>query len=148
MTRPSDSGQKKENLPNSGLCCLGCAQHKSESRTGRNSIPNPYIHKPQSFPGNEVHTILLDFQAQTDHPISARRPDLLLIEKTERTCYLENFAVSSDRGAKIKESENIDKYLNLARELKKKPWNMKLMVIPIVVGLHGTNLKGMKGVII
>ena len=30
-----------------------------------------------------------------------------------------------------------DKYLDLARELKKL-WNMKVTVIPIVIGAHGT----------
>ena len=43
---------------------------------------------------------------------------------------------------KIKESEKIDKYLNLARELKKQ-WNMKVTVIPIVVGALGSVPKGL-----
>ena len=37
----------------------------------------------------------------------------------------------------------IDKYLDLAKELKK-PWNMEGMVIPIVVGTRGTVTKGFK----
>ena len=37
----------------------------------------------------------------------------------------------------MKESEKIDKYLDLARELKKL-WNMKVMVIPIIVGFLET----------
>ena len=43
---------------------------------------------------------------------------------------------------KIKESENRDKYLDLARELKKLR-NMKVMVIQIVVGALGTMPKGL-----
>ena len=38
-----------------------------------------------------------------------------------------------NRRVKIKENEEIDKYLDLAKELKKL-WNMKLVVILIVVG--------------
>ena len=34
---------------------------------------------------------------------------------------------------KSKESEKRDKYLDLARELKKKLWNMKVTMIPIVI---------------
>ena len=37
----------------------------------------------------------------------------------------------------IKENEKRDKYLDLARELKNL-WNMKVTIIPIEVGAHGT----------
>ena len=37
-----------------------------------------------------------------------------------------DFTVPADRSVKIKESEKRDKYLDLARELKK-VWNMKMM---------------------
>ena len=47
----------------------------------------------------------------------------------------------------LKESEKRDKYLNFARELKKKLWKMKETVIPIVIGALGTDTKGLiKGV--
>ena len=39
--------------------------------------------------------------------------------------------------SRSQEYEKIDKYLDLARELKKL-WNMKVKVIPIVVGALGT----------
>ena len=42
----------------------------------------------------------------------------------------------------MKESEKRDKYLDLARELKKL-WNMKMTVIPIVIGVLGTVTKGL-----
>ena len=42
-----------------------------------------------------------------------------------------DFAVLADHRMKLKESEKNDKYLNLARELKKL-WNMKVMIIPTV----------------
>ena len=41
---------------------------------------------------------------------------------------------------KLKECEKRDKYLDLARELKKL-WNMKVTVIPIVIGAFGTVTK-------
>ena len=44
-----------------------------------------------------------------------------------------DFAVLVDHRLKLKESEKIDKYLDLARDLKKL-WNMKVTVIPIVIG--------------
>ena len=48
-----------------------------------------------------------------------------------------DFAVPADHRVKLKENEKMDKYLDLARELKKL-WNMIVKVIPIVVGALGT----------
>ena len=41
-----------------------------------------------------------------------------------------------------KESEKKDKYLDLARELKKL-WNMQVTIIPIVISVFGTVTKGL-----
>ena len=49
-----------------------------------------------------------------------------------------NFTVPADRMVKLKESKKRDKYIDLARELKKKLWNMKVTVIQIVIGALGT----------
>ena len=43
-----------------------------------------------------------------------------------------DFAVSADHRIKLKECEKKDKYLDLARQLKKQ-WNMKVTIIPIVI---------------
>ena len=43
----------------------------------------------------------------------------------------------ADHGINLKESEKKDKYLDLARELKKL-WNMKVTIVPIVIGALGT----------
>ena len=53
-----------------------------------------------------------------DHLIPAIRPDLALINK-KRICHIVDFAVSVDDRVKIKESGKLNKYLDLARELKK-----------------------------
>ena len=44
------------------------------------------------------------------------------------------FAVPADNWIKLKEREKRDKYLDLARE-QKKLWNMKVTVIPVVIGV-------------
>ena len=51
------------------------------------------------------------------------------------------FAVSADHRVKLKESEKNHKYLNFAWELKKL-WNMKVTILPIVIGPLGTAIKG------
>ena len=51
-----------------------------------------------------------------------------------------DLAVPADHRIKLKECEKKDKYLDLARELKKL-WNMKVKIIPIVTGVFGTVTK-------
>ena len=53
-----------------------------------------------------------------------------------------DFAVLADHRVKLKESKKKDKYLDLAWE-QKKIWNMKVMVIPIVIGALSTATKGL-----
>ena len=53
-----------------------------------------------------------------------------------------DFAVPADHRIKLKECEKKYKYLDLARELKK-VWNMKVTIIPIVIGAIGTATKGL-----
>ena len=86
-----------------------------------------------------------------DHQISAKRPDLIIInkkkkekkkKKKKRTCRIVDFAVPADHRIKLKECETKDKYLNLAREFKKLR-NMKVTIIPIVIGAFGTVTKGL-----
>ena len=56
-----------------------------------------------------------------------------------------DFTVPVDRRVKIEESKNCDKYLNLAKELKKNLWNVGANVIPIVIVGLGTVPKGLLG---
>ena len=79
---------------------------------------------------------------KTDHLIPAWRPDLIIINKKKRTCKIVDFAVPADYRIKLKECEKKDKYLDLARELKKL-WNMQVTIIPIVIGALGTVTKGL-----
>ena len=79
-------------------------------------------------------------EIQTGHLISTRKPDLVSIKKKKKDLASNGFGRSR---VKIKESENIDKYLNLARE-QKKLWNMRVTVIPIVVCALGTVRKGLE----
>ena len=74
-----------------------------------------YMHNLKPVLENDTHKLLWDFDIQTDHLISARR---------------------------LKECEKRDKYLGLAREWKKL-WNMKVIIISIVIGAFGTVTKGL-----
>ena len=100
-----------------------------------------YMHNPALFLENDIHKLLWDFGIYTDHLISARKRDLIIINnKKTRTCKIVDFAVRADHRIKQIEYEKKDKYFDLARELKKL-WNMQVTIIPIVIGAFGTGTK-------
>ena len=80
---------------------------------------------------------------QIDHQIPNRRPNLVLINKEKRTCYLADFTIPANHRMEMKESEYINKYLDLARELKKF-WNMNVTIISLIIGALGTVPKGLE----
>ena len=91
------------------------------------------MHNPESVLKNETHKLQWNFEIQTDHLISASRPDLIIINKNERTSRIVDFTVLADHRVKLKENEKRDKYHTLTWELKKL-WNLKVTVMPIVIG--------------
>ena len=101
-----------------------------------------YMHNPTPGLKNATHKLLWDFNIQTGHLIPARRPDLIIINNKKRTCKIVDFAVPADHRIKLKECKKKDKYLDLARELKKL-WNMQVTIMPIVIGAFGTVTKGL-----
>ena len=67
---------------------------------------------------------------------------VIIITKKKRICKIVDFAVPADHRIKLKECEKKDKYLDLARELKKLR-NMKVTIVPILIGAFGTITKGL-----
>ena len=68
-----------------------------------------YEHEPESVLQNEDYKILWDFSIQTDHVIEARRPDLIVVDKKERSCKIIDFAVPRDSRIEEKEKDKIAK---------------------------------------
>ena len=79
------------------------------------------MHNSTSVLGIETLKLLRDFEIKTDHLISDRRPDLIIINKKRENllnCY---FAIPADHRMKLKKKNaKKDKYVDLARKLKKK----------------------------
>ena len=99
-----------------------------------------YQHEPVSVIENDKCKILWDFTVQTDHIIQARRPDMIVIDKETNKAQVIDFAIPYDSRVDSKEMEKIEKYQDLVRELKRL-WDMKVVVIPIVLGALGTTPK-------
>ena len=82
------------------------------------------MHNLASVPENDTHKLLLEFDIQTDHLISARNPGLIIINKKKKKKKkgkereLAKLWTLLSR-IKVKESAKKDNYPDLARELKK-----------------------------
>ena len=85
--------------------------------------------QPRIHPG-KWDNLLWDFEIQRAHLISARWLYLVIVDK--RTCQIVDFAIPADHRVKLKEGEKKNKYLALARELKKNKTTWNVMMIPIV----------------
>ena len=75
--------------------------------------------------------------------LTARRPGMILIDKEHHECQKIDFTIPYDTRVHDKEVEKIEKYLDLARELKK-VWNMRVAVVPLVIGAQGTPAKALE----
>ena len=109
-----------------------------------------YNHIPESVLENDNYKLFWDFSIRTDHNIKARRPDLVLVDKSKKDCHIIDVAIPEDSGVRENEFEKVEKYQNLARELRRM-WEVKTNVVPIVLGALGTvplqlkgNLKGIR----
>ena len=69
------------------------------------------MHNPAPVLEDDTRKLLWDFDLQTDHLNSARRPDLIIINKKKKICKIVDFA---DHRIKLKDCEKRDKYLDLA----------------------------------
>ena len=79
-----------------------------------------YDHVPESVLEKDDYKLLWDFSVRTDHEIGARRPELMIIDKRDRSCQIIDVAIPEDGRVREKEDEKIEKYQDLAREVQRK----------------------------
>ena len=92
-----------------------------------------FIPKPESSPEKETQKILWNFETQTDYVILNRRPDQKM-----RTSSKGDFAVPTIH------SENQRDRKEREVQRNKKLSNIKVTVIPAVIGALGTIFKGLE----
>ena len=93
-----------------------------------------YEHKPESIGGNNNVKLLWDFNIQCDNIIEARRPDIAILNKIDKSCIIVDVSVPEDSRIKNEEKEKIEKYQGPRRELCQ-IWQLKkAKVVPIFIG--------------
>ena len=69
-----------------------------------------YEHNPEGVIENDHVKLLWDFNIQTSTYIQARRPDVVVVDRDKKTCYIIDTAVPGDAGIVDKEKETVEKY--------------------------------------
>ena len=103
-----------------------------------------YDHSPESVLENDQVKVLWDFKIQTDLHLDHNRPDIVVLEKKERVCYIIDVACPFDMRVLEKEQEKIDHYQDLKIEVQKVWSCRRVSVIPIIIEVLGTVSKNLK----
>ena len=76
--------------------------------------------------------------------IKARKPDIVVVNKNERSCAIIDIGISGGIRVSEKEKDKFEKNQELNGEIKRM-WNIKsTQVIPVVVGALGSTSKRLK----
>ena len=77
-----------------------------------------YEHAPEGVENKEVK-ILWDVRIQCDREIKARKPDIVVVTKNERSWARIDIAIPGDIRVSEKEKEKIERYHELKRDIKR-----------------------------
>ena len=78
-----------------------------------------FVDKENRVKENEEVKILWDIPIQTERKIDHNRPDLVLIQKKTKTCFVIDVACPFDTRLRAKELEKIEHYNDLKYEIMK-----------------------------
>ena len=98
-----------------------------------------YSHVPNvvTETNNGKVTIYCNKPVKIDRKVSYNRPDVVVIDREENTWYIVSFAIPVDHHVKEKEEEKIDKYMDLAVDVRRQ-FRVQTMIVSIVLGAFGT----------
>ena len=99
-----------------------------------------YEHNLEKVLESREVKILWDFSIQTDHEIEARKPDIIVIDKTSRECHFTETTCPLDWRILERENFKVDRCQDLKREVAKL-WNVRPVVIP-ALGMVTNRLEG------
>ena len=97
---------------------------------------NWWEHKPPKVVENKNATVLWDFDIHTDRTIQANRPDIVVKNHNNKTCFLIDMSVPSDTNVSLKIFEKLSKYKDLETEVTKM-WHLKTTTLPVFIGALG-----------
>jgi hypothetical protein len=87
--------------------------------------------------------VLWNQGVRTDREVTENRPDIIIKNRKEKTRILIDVAIPADRNITQKEAEKKLKYRSLCIEIQRM-WNMKCMIIPVIIRATEVVTKGLK----
>ena len=96
-----------------------------------------YRHEPEGAIENDRAKILWDFMVQCDIQIEHRKPDIIVIDKKDKMCKIIDVACPGDHNLVEKRNEKMNRYADLRLEIARM-WNIKTIVVPIIIGALGS----------
>jgi hypothetical protein len=88
--------------------------------------------------------VLWNQGVHTDRGVTVNGTDIIIKNtKKEKTGILMDLAIPADRNIAQKEAEKKVKHKSLCIGIQK-TWNMKCMIIPVIIGATGIVTKGLK----
>ena len=105
---------------------------------GLANITNPYYkYTPQTVIENKDFKIYWDNPILTDKTIVANRPDIVLIDKTNKKTFILDIAIPSDHNIHSKYTEKLEKYSPLAQEIKRIWHQESVTILPFIISVTG-----------
>ena len=89
-------------------------------------------HEPKTVTENDSVTLLRDIPIHTDRTIAANRPDIVLKNKKDKTCFLIDITVPLDTNTSVKTTERLTKYEDLEIEVERR-WVLKTTTVLVVM---------------
>ena len=103
-----------------------------------------YKHKPTHSIDKNNHTIMWDLPIITDARVPHNQPDIIIHDRTKKTCLIIDIAVPQEINVIKKTAEKIRKYKQLEIEIQR-CWNLqRVQTIPIIIGALGTVTKSIE----
>ena len=97
-----------------------------------------YQHQPTQVAKNNSTKILWNFSIQTDHEVINNKPDIIVVDKINKTANLIEVTVSNNCNICNKPLQNVRAYTNLSGDINTL-WNLnKVQITPVIVGAMGT----------
>ena len=93
---------------------------------------------------NNNYKLLWDFPIQTHTNVIHNRPDMILVDKSNRKATVFDFSIPWDTNITDKYNEKISKYITLTEEIRKL-WSLdEVKIQPIILGCLGSFSNRMK----
>ncbi|XP_044757776.1 uncharacterized protein LOC123315935 [Coccinella septempunctata] len=96
-----------------------------------------HLYLPENVLENEEFKLYWDTTMVTDRPVANNRPDIVLLNKREKSCVIIDITVPSDDNISRAYTEKLTKYFDLSFELKEMYRLKKISIIPLVMSVNG-----------